>query len=199
MRISKPSLGARREQIQARWTVLADLGWSYLLWNWLRLLAFHAFSRKILKLCREPSRTVPGRPGWRIFFHYWKDNPSDERRAVGYLQPDINASSKLINFRRARVNPFAQTNMQFVLDVQEPSFFKNRFNWKLFGVTFLKNSQKQLNEESERFIWYELFTQINIRALMNVYRLNNDLESKVSLIAIYFHMPFCLCDSAYGF
>ena len=59
-----------------------------------------------------------------------------------------------------------------------------------FEVKFLKNLLKQLNEESERFIWYEIFTQVNIRAIMNVYRLNNDLESKVSLIALYLPMPF---------
>ena len=52
-------------------------------------------------------------------FQYRKDNPSDERRAVGYFQPDVTAITKQLNFRRARSNPFAQINLQFVLDVQD--------------------------------------------------------------------------------
>jgi len=59
-------------------------------------------------------------------------------------------------FRRARKNPFKQINMQFLLDVQS------------------------LNEESRRFIWYDLFYEINTRTIMHVYRLTNDLEAKVT-------------------
>ena len=55
-------------------------------------------------------------------FQHRKDNPSDDRRAVGYFEPDVTAITKQLNFRRARSNPFAQINMQFVLDVQDRIF-----------------------------------------------------------------------------
>ena len=118
-------------------------------------------------------------------FQYWKDNPSDERRAVGYFQPDVTAITNQLSFRRARSNPFAQINMQFVLDVQDrifhelAIFFEIVFELPLELFYFKRNPWKSLNEESGRFIWYELFTEINIRAMMNVYRLTNDIETKV--------------------
>ena len=46
-----------------------------------------------------------------------------------------------------------------------------------------------MNAENERFIWYELFTEINIRAMMNVYRLTNDLEAKVKQQFLFIWCP----------
>ena len=65
-------------------------------------------------------------PQNQTHFQYRKDNPSDERRAVGYFQPDVTAITNQLNFRRARSNPFAQINMQFVLDVQDGIFFTKK-------------------------------------------------------------------------
>jgi len=98
---------------------------------------------------------VSGETGFDcIFVMPFQDNPSDERRVVGYFEPDVTSISNQVNFRRARKNPIGQINMQFVLDVQP------------------------LNDETRRFVWHDLITEIKVKSIMNVYRLTNDPEAK---------------------